>query len=475
MQKSVCAKPGPPRTQSSAPLKTAIAPAHLLKLFRQIVALEGIHAPPGHYDRLWTTLITLWYFIWQHLQGRHTLEAVVTDARRGGADRLCPKGKALSKDLKSRATAAFAKARKRLPSEWVRACFLQWAGRLTSLAQKLSAPEPLAVELLDGSTKRLRPYGDIPEHFPPHRTRRKKSYWCVARVLISFCARTGLATAAHIASLHVSEQALAVQLMLEAAKAVLYVGDRNFGVWRVVRAAVQSGGHALVRLTKVRARRLYGKKRLPSRLDLPVLWAPTAHDQVDPGLKKEAVAGRLLILRVHRRGYRAQSLYLFTTLTAVEVYPPERLLELYGGRWQAELNFRTVKATMEMDQSETKSADMVQKEFYAGLMAYNLVRGLMASAAAQAGCPPSQLSFTKVHGLLAAILTELFLGWMAVAGCTQRLGWLLNEAAAARLPRRRHHRPNEPRAQYYRPQVFPKMKDTRAQARRALKKAGPKS
>ncbi len=467
--KSVSVKQRPQRTQSSPSLGTALAPAPMLKLFRQIVALEGISAPPGHYHRLWTALITLWYFIWQHLQARHTLETAVTDARRGGADRLCPKGKALSKGLKSTATAAFAKARKRLPVEWVRACFLQGARRLASLAQKGNAPEAFTVELLDGSTKRLRPYGDIPQYFPPHRTRRAQSYWCVARVLVSFCAMTGLATAAQIASIHVSEQALAVQLMLEAAKAVLYVGDRNFGVWRVVRAAVQGGGHALVRLTKARARRLYGRKRLPSRLDLPVLWAPSAHDQVDPGLKKEAVAGRLLILRVHRRGYRAQSLYLFTTLTDVEVYPPRCLLELYGWRWHAELNFRSVKATMEMDQSETKSAAMVQKEFYAGLMAYNLVRGLMASAAAQAGCPPSQLSFTKVHGLLAATLTELFLGWMSVAGCTQRLGWLLSEAAAARLPRRRHCRPNEPRAQYYRPQVFPKMKGSRVQARRALK------
>jgi hypothetical protein len=56
--------------------------------------------------------------------------------------------------------------------------------------------------------------------------------------VVSFCATTGIATAALIASIHVSEQALAVQLLLEAAKTALYIGDRNFGVWRVVRAAV---------------------------------------------------------------------------------------------------------------------------------------------------------------------------------------------------------------------------------------------
>ena len=101
------------------------------------------------------------------------------------------------------------------------------------------------------------------QDFPPHRTRARQSYWCVARVLVSFCARTGVATGALLASLHQSEQALAVQLMLADDRLVLYVGDRNFGVWRVVRAASQSGGHALVRLTGQRARRLFGKKRLP--------------------------------------------------------------------------------------------------------------------------------------------------------------------------------------------------------------------
>ena len=437
------------------------------------MTLEAIAAPAGSYERLWTSLLTLWYFIWQWLQSNHTLDKVVIDARRGGADRLSPKGKPLSKGLKSRATAAYSKARRRLPLQWVRDCFLKLAAALARLGDGLG-PE-LPIQLLDGSTKRLRPHGDIAQEFPAHRTRRKKSYWCVARVLVSFCAQSGLAMGALIASIHVSEQALAVQLILEAAKRVLYIGDRNFGVWRVVRAAVQSGGHALVRLTEVRARRLFGKKHLPMRLDLALVWTPSSHDQLDPGLNKESVQGRLIILRARRRGFRAQTLYLFTTLTDPTAYPPKRLLELYGWRWQVELDFRTLKSTMQMDQSETKSSEMARKEFYVGLMAYNLVRGLMVIAAEQAGCSPLQLSFAKVHGLLALMLTELFLDWMSGPLCRQRLLWLLEEASAAKLPRRRKPRPNEPRAQYHKPQVFPTIKASRAQARLALKTTLPKS
>jgi Transposase DDE domain len=425
------------------------------------------------YERLWTPLITLWYLVWQCLQPKHTLEKVVTDARRGGADRLCSRGKSLSQKLKSKATTSYSDARQRLPLDWVRECFGKVAATLLTLGQWCRPDLP--IELLDGSTKRLRPQGDIPEHFPAHRTRRKHAYWCVARVLVSFCATTGLATAALLDSIHVSEQALAVQLILAAAKRVLYLGDRNFGVWPVVGAAVQGGGHAWVRLTKVRARRLLGRKRLPALLDQALLWSPSPHDQIDPGLCSEPVPGRLIVIQARRRGYRPLTLYLFTTLTDSQAYPPERLLEWYGWRWQVELDFRTIKSTMEMDQSAAKSADMVRKEFYAGLMAYNLVRGLMVAAAERSGCRPVELSFSKVQGLLAAILTELFLTWMSAPVSRRRLEWLLAEAAEARLPRRRKPRQNEPRAQYYEPQVFPKIKGSRKEARNNLKKRHSKS
>ncbi|MGH9593418.1 MAG: IS4 family transposase [Bryobacteraceae bacterium] len=439
-----------------------------------MIALDPFGHPPGAHRRLWTAPITLWYCIWQWLQPRHTLEAVVADARRGGADALSEDPEdPLSTGLHSKATTSFSDARQRLPLAWVRDCFAKMAASLASLAAP--PPSDLPIQLLDGSTKRLRPHGDMPLHFPQHRTRRKRSYWCVARILVSFCAHTGLAMGALLASLHVSEQALAVQLMLGAARRVLYIGDRNFGVWRVVRAATQSGGHALVRLTKVRARRLFGRKRLPGFLDRPTFWAPSVQDQVDPGLTSGAVEGRLLVVKTARPGHRPRVLYLFTTLTDPVAYPPERLLEMYGWRWRVELNFRTVKTTLQMDQSEAKSAEMVRKEFYAGLMAYNLVRGLMGLAAEQAGCEPSQLSFSKAQVLLAQWVAEVFLGWMSAPLRLCRLEWLLAEVAAARLPRRKKPRPNEPRAQYYKPAVFPKMRGSRTEERRALEKSLMKS
>lgn len=448
----------------------------LLKLFAQLVALDSLEqtlaqSPRQFYRRVWCPLLTLWYLIWQRLQPEHTLQAVVTDARHGGADALRPQPKKpLSQRIRSSATTAYSKARHRLPLGWVQSCFSSLARRLAKLGAGVQETVALPIELLDGSTLRLRPHADMAKKFPPHRTRRKRSYWCVARVVVSFCAHTGVALAGQMASLHQSEQSLAVRLLLAARRRALYVADRNFGVWRVVRAAAQSGAETLVRLTRARAGKLAAGRRLQAGLDVRIHWTPSRHDQVDRGLKKQSVTGRLVTWRVQRRGFRPQTLYLFTTLLDATAYPPQQLAALYGIRWQVELNFRTVKAAMDLEQLEVKSADLAQKEFYAGLMAYNLVRGLMALAAGVAGCAPSQLSFATARTQLLAALSTLWLSWVPEPRRWQHWEWLLSEVCRARLPRRKKPRLSEPRKQWHQPQVFPPMQGTRAQERRQLKK-----
>ncbi len=112
---------------------------------------------------------------------------------------------------------------------------------------------------------------------------------------------------------------------------------------------------------------------------------------------------------------------------------------------------------------------------YAGLMAYNLVRGLMGLAARASGCAPSQLSFATARTQLVAALSTLWLGWVPEPKRWEQWEWLLSEASRARLTRRKKARPSEPRKQYHKPQAFPPMRGTRAQERRQLKKQQMKS
>ena len=93
---------------------------------------------------------------------------------------------------------------------------------------------------------RLRPYGDIARRFPPNGNQaRSAPYWCLMRVVVGFCARSGAALACAHGSLFRSEQLLACRMMLRPPLgACLYVGDRNFGVFRIVQTARAVGSHA---------------------------------------------------------------------------------------------------------------------------------------------------------------------------------------------------------------------------------------
>jgi len=467
-------------TRKSSPpsLRANVSFAQLLPLFVRLFTLAALadrlqHYPVCFYERLWCPLVTLWYLVWQRLQADGTMEAVVQDLRRGGADALARRRPPPSQAIRSRATTGYSDARQRLPLAWV-------ADALVALARQLLQPvqglhwHGLAVRLLDGSTLRLRPLGDIPKVFGRHGNQHQKSYWCLMRVVGAFCLGSGLVVAATVGALSRSEQALAVQLMLAHGRASeLWVGDRNFGVWRVVRAATQSGGHLLVRLTASRARCLAGRRLRPG-LDQRVRWEPSRHDQVDPGLERAAVVGRLLVAVVRRRGFRPQTLLLFTTLVEGAAYPAVELLELYGHRWEVELNFRYLKAELGLAQLAVKSTDLAQKEFYAGLIAYNLIRGVMLAAALQSGQPVGRLSFAGARRLVREALRD----WgrqRSRPAQRRRLAELLEDVAACRLPRRQKPRPAEPHRKWHLRETFPPMRGSRATARRQLKNEQMKS
>ncbi|OQC07176.1 MAG: Transposase DDE domain protein [Candidatus Hydrogenedentes bacterium ADurb.Bin101] len=74
-------------------------------------------------------------------------------------------------------------------------------------------------------------------------------------------------------------------------------------------------------------------------------------------------------------------------------FPEEAFAELYRRRWLAELFLRDIKIAMNMDVLRCKTPDMVDKELYMHLIAYNLVRALMLQAATKKQVSPLQLSF----------------------------------------------------------------------------------
>lgn len=440
----------------------------LLKLFTKLAsALNPLALAPGRkrqpYRRIFCHRVTLWGMILQCLLEDRTLDKVVVNFRHRKANALSAGKKPLSTRIKSKQTASFSNARQRLPLEWIKKVFVELPALLCQ--QITGRPwKDWKVMLLDGTTVRLAPWPDIRSIFKPHRTQHK-CHWCLMRVVVGFCLRSGLAVACAVGSQYTSEQVLACGLILAAQAKTLVIGDRNFGIFRIAQTARQAHAQVLVRLTKARAFRLANRPLVPG-LDLRIRWSPTRHDQLQPHCSAQPVEGRLIVCRIKRPGMRPFNLCLFTTLLDEQLYSVQELVALYGLRWHVELNLRYLKTQMHLEFLNCKSAAMAQKEWYAGLIAYNLVRAMMLLAATKKLLDPLSLSFSSSAREVVETLMEWATG--------KRMDWkqVLEGIASCRLPKRKKPRPNEPRLVRHFGESFGPLRGSRAAARRKLKR-GP--
>ena len=81
--------------------------------------------------------------------------------------------------------------------------------------------------------------------------------------------------------------------------------------------------------------------------------------------------------------------------------------DLYERRWSGEVDIRAIKATMQMDVLRCKAPAMVEKEIWTHLLAYNLLRTVMAIAAADVGIEPRRVSFKGAKQAVTAFAPKL--------------------------------------------------------------------
>ena len=102
---------------------------------------------------------------------------------------------------------------------------------------------------------------------------------------------------------------------------------------------------------------------------------------------------RELRVRVQDKTKRVRNLVIVTTLLEAKTSQAKELGGRFRQRWYAELDLRSWKTDMRMELLSTKSPEMVRKEVATHLLAYNLIRGIMAAAARAAEVKPRRLSF----------------------------------------------------------------------------------
>ena len=95
----------------------------------------------------------------------------------------------------------------------------------------------------------------------------------------------------------------------------------------------------------------------------------------------------------YRTDTRSEEITIVTTLLDRERYPAEAIAQLYGMRWNCELDIRSIKSVMGMDQLRCKTPEMLRREIYSYLLAYNLVRAAISDAARVTDQQPRGLSF----------------------------------------------------------------------------------
>lgn len=155
---------------------------------------------------------------------------------------------------------------------------------------------------------------------------------------------------------------------------------------------------------------------------------------------------------------------LITTLLSAKDAPKTALKALYEQRWHIEVDFRNIKTTLGMETFSCKTPKMNEKELWVYLLAYNLIRLLMAQAAVLSDILPRQLSFK--HTL------QIWMFWnhTQTGESLEQIEKLLMLIAKRRIG----NRPGrvEPRAIKRRPKPFPLLMKPRAQAREDIRKSG---
>ena len=93
-------------------------------------------------------------------------------------------------------------------------------------------------------------------------------------------------------------------------------------------------------------------------------------------------------------GRRTETITVITTLTDPKQYTKKDIATLYGFRWNVELDIRAIKQTLSLDHLRCKTPEMIRRELWVTLLAYNLIRKVIVTSAAVHGKQPRRLGFT---------------------------------------------------------------------------------
>jgi len=300
------------------------------------------------------------------------------------------------------------------------------------------------VKLIDGTTVTMPDTAENQARFPQIREQKPGLGFPIARLLAIISLSCGAVVEWALGPCEgkrTGETALLWELAHRLRPGDVIVADRYFAGYFLLAWLMRRGVDIVVRQHQLRHTDFRCGQRLGAK-DHVVRWMrpqqPTWMDEATYAAMPETLS---------LREVRVGGLTLVTTLLDAREVSKQELLALYRLRWHVELDLRAIKTVMQMDILRCKSPAMVTKEIAVHLLAYNLVRALMAQAACLGHVLPRQLSFKAALQMIRAF--EESLRHAPHGQLATRRAYLLAGIARLRLP----HRPGriEPRAVKRRP------------------------
>lgn len=374
------------------------------------------------------------------------------------------------------ATGAFCKARAKLPVPLLRRLATHLGAELERQAPAAWRWKARRVLLADGTTASGPDTPQNQAEYPQPGTQKKGLGFPLIRLVVLL----GFATAALIdcaigpwSGEQNGEMALLRQVLCCILAGDVLVGDRGYCSYWLMAELQRRGADGAFRLHQSRHYDFSSGERL-GHDDHVVTWArPARPDWMDKQTyhaTPKTMEIREVRFRVSRPGYRTREAVVATTLLDAGQYSKDEIAELYGHRWRVELDIRDVKQTLKMDVLRGKTPEMLRREVWAHLLAYNLVRQVMAQAARQKGLSPRDISFAGAKQTVDAFRVALQGSEGELWQCLVKA--MLGAIAGHRVGKREGR--CEPRQVKRRPKTLPMMTRPRAEARAAALAAAEK-
>jgi hypothetical protein len=408
---------------------------------------------------VYTPWLTFWAFFWQALSPDHSCRAAVKRiaawmARRG-------------EKLDDEDTGPYCKARARLP-EAVPFRLMRSLGR--------KSHEGVAedwhwcgrrVKVVDGTTVSMPDTEANQREYPQSGSQKPGLGFPIARMVVIFCLATGSVLDAAMGQYRgkqTGENALFRRTWEGLSAGDVSLGDRYYGSYFDIALLKRRGVDSVCRLHQRRVCEFGRGHRLGHEDDIVTWTKPDRPEWMDEATYKDLPATmEVRVLRVHvaRRGFRTRVLDLVTTLMDAQIYTKKDLADLYRRRWDAELHLRSIKVVLGLDVLRCKTPEMVRKEIWAHLLAYNLLRTVMAVAAAENGIEPRQVSFKGAKQAVTAFAPKI------EAARSKERAVLIDAMLTTIAYHRVRNRPGrwEPRARKRRPKPGVRLMQPRATAR----------